>query len=447
MTLAILGAGSVGTTLGAGFARAGHAIVYGVRDPDAAKHAPLRAAGARVTTMAGAVEGADAVILATPWAAAEAALKAAGDLGGRPLLDATNPIGPGFALTHGHTDSGGEQVARWAPSARVVKVFNTTGTENMADPRYGAARAAMFVCGDDADACALAVGLAGDLGFQALRVGPLAKARVLEPAAMVWTQLALALGNGRNIALGVATRGSSEEAGVRPLTPAAAATETAPDAAAATETAPGPRLRVAILGHGHIGAGLGRAWARAGHDVVFGARNPEDAALAGLCAATGARAATVAAATDGADVVALAVPYGALDDVLAAAGPLTGAVVIDCTNAVGPGMTLRLGHTTSAAEALQARLPGARVVKSFNAQGAENLANPVYPLGVASNFYCGDDPAARAVVRGLVADVGFDPVDTGPLKNARYLEPLMLLWVSAAQGLATRDLAFRLLRR
>jgi len=204
---------------------------------------------------------------------------------------------------------------------------------------------------------------------------------------------------------------------------------------------------VAILGHGHIGAGLGHAWARAGHDVVFGARNPEDAALAALCAATGARAATVAAATDGADVVALAVPYGALDDVLAAAGPLTGAVVIDCTNAVGPGMTLRLGHTTSAAEALQARLPDARVVKSFNAQGAENLANPVYPLGVASNFYCGDDADARAVVRRLVADVGFDPVDTGPLKNARYLEPLMLLWVSAAQALATRDLAFRLLRR
>jgi len=434
MTLAILGAGSVGTTLGAGFARAGHAIVYGVRDPDAAKHAPLRAAGARVTTMAGALEGADAVILATPWAAAEAALKAAGDLGGRPLLDATNPIGPGFALTHGHTDSGGEQVARWAPSARVVKAFNTTGTENMADPRYGAARAAMFVCGDDADACALAVGLAGELGFQALRVGPLAKARVLEPAAMVWIQLALALGNGRNIALGVATRGAAGEAGLSP--------SRAPSAPAS-----GPRLRVAILGHGHIGAGLGRAWARAGHDVVFGARNPEDTALAGLCAATGARAATVAAATDGADVVALAVPYGALDDVLAAAGPLTGAVVIDCTNAVGPGMTLRLGHTTSGAEALQARLPGARVVKSFNAQGAENLANPVYPLGVASNFYCGDDPAARAVVRGLVADVGFDPVDTGPLNNARYLEPLMLLWVSAAQGLATRDLAFRLLRR
>lgn len=112
----------------------------------------------------------------------------------------------GFELTHGHTDSGAEQVARWATNAKVVKVFNTTGHENMADPTYGAARAAMFVCGDDDGACASALGLARELGFDALRVGGLSKARVLEPAAMLWVNLALVLGNGRGVAFGLLRR-------------------------------------------------------------------------------------------------------------------------------------------------------------------------------------------------------------------------------------------------
>jgi predicted dinucleotide-binding enzyme len=206
-------------------------------------------------------------------------------------------------------------------------------------------------------------------------------------------------------------------------------------------------MKIAIIGSGHIGAGLARAWRKHGHDVVFGARRPDDADLKTLCGELGATAATVAEAPRGADVVVLAMPYRALDAVLAEVGPLAGQVVIDCTNAVERGMTLTFGHTTSAAEELQKRIPGARVFKSFNAQGAENLANPEYPDGRASNFFCGDDDAARAVVRRLVEDVGFDAVDAGPLKSARLLEPMMLLWVGCAQRLGTRDIAFRLLRR
>jgi hypothetical protein len=206
MKIAIIGAGNVGSTLGRGLARAGHAVRYAVRDPAADKHAGLRHAGAEVQAVRAAVEAADAVLLTTPFGAAEAALAAAGDFGGKPLVDATNPIGPGLTLTHGHTDSGAEQVARWAQNARVVKAFNTTGVENMADPAYGEARAQMFVCGDDAEACAVAVGLAEDLGFRALRVGGLDKARVLEPVALLWIKLALVLGNGRNIAFGLLTR-------------------------------------------------------------------------------------------------------------------------------------------------------------------------------------------------------------------------------------------------
>jgi predicted dinucleotide-binding enzyme len=207
-------------------------------------------------------------------------------------------------------------------------------------------------------------------------------------------------------------------------------------------------VKIAVIGSGHIGAGLARAWAKRGHTVVFGARDPGDSELAALCEQIGARAQSVReAATGDATVVVLAVPFAALDAVLSETGDLAGKLVIDCTNAVARGMKLIYGHTTSSAEELQKKLPSARVFKSFNAQGAENLANPTYGATRASNFFCGDDQASRAVVRGLVEDVGFDPVDAGPLKNARLLEPMMLLWIATSQALSTRDLAFTLLRR
>jgi hypothetical protein len=207
MRIGIIGAGAVGGTLGRALAKASHSIVYGVREPRAEKYAALLHANAEVRSVREAASTTDAVILSTPWSATAAALAAAGDFGGRPLLDATNPIGPGLTLTHGHTDSGAEQVSRWAKNAKVVKVFNTTGVENMGDPSYGPARATMFLCGDDDEACATALSLAEDLGFDALRVGDLRKARVLEPAAMLWINLALVLGNGRDVAFGLLQRG------------------------------------------------------------------------------------------------------------------------------------------------------------------------------------------------------------------------------------------------
>ena len=205
MKVGILGAGGVGATLGRALAKAGHEVVYGVRAPGADKHEGLLG-HATVKSVRDAVAATSAVILATPWSAAEPAVTEAGDFENKPLLDATNPIGPGFVLTHGLTSSGAEQVSRWAKNARVVKAFNSTGLENMANPSYGEARAAMFVCGDDDHACAIACDLASCLGFEAIRVGTLSKARVLEPVAMLWIQLALEKGNGRNIAFGVLRR-------------------------------------------------------------------------------------------------------------------------------------------------------------------------------------------------------------------------------------------------
>jgi hypothetical protein len=206
-------------------------------------------------------------------------------------------------------------------------------------------------------------------------------------------------------------------------------------------------MEIAVLGSGNIGGGLARAWRAKGHTITFGARDPADAELVALCREIGARATTIRDAVAGAEVVVLAVPFKALDEVIGVAGSFAGKVVIDCTNAVGPGMQLIYGHTTSAAEELAQKLPGARLFKSFNTQGSENLANPMYGGVRATNFFCGDDPAGKQIVHQLVEDVGFEAIDAGQLAAARLLEPLMLLWVASSRALGTRDIAFKLLRR
>jgi 8-hydroxy-5-deazaflavin:NADPH oxidoreductase len=200
MKLAILGAGNVGTTLGRGWLRAGHQVTYGVREPDGAKARTLVQQGAGVKVPRAAAAAADAVVLATPWSAVPEVVADLGDLAGRPLLDATNPIGPGLRLLLGHEDSGAERIQRWAPSARVVKVFNTVGVEVMADPAFGSHAATMLYCGDDDPACSVAHRLAIDLGFEAVAAGPLRNARLLEPLGMLWIDLALVRGHGREIA-------------------------------------------------------------------------------------------------------------------------------------------------------------------------------------------------------------------------------------------------------
>lgn len=191
MRIAILGAGRVGTTLGRRFADAGHDVVYGVRAPTDPKHAD---APGQVLTLADAASRSEVLVLTTAWAGAEDTLRAAGDLAGKVLIDATNPIGPGMVLTHGTSDSGAEQVARWAPGAQVVKAFNSIGMEVMANPRFGEARSVLWLCGDDVAACDLVSQLATDIGFEPVRLGPLQRARFLEPAALVWITASATLG-------------------------------------------------------------------------------------------------------------------------------------------------------------------------------------------------------------------------------------------------------------
>jgi predicted dinucleotide-binding enzyme len=208
MEIGVIGAGNVGGTLGRRWAQAGHKVVFGVREPNDEKVRTLLAA-AGANARAGRVEEATAasavVVLTVPWEAADDAIRSAGVLTGKVLVDATNPVAMGLeGLQHGllvgHTTSAAEQVAAWARGARVVKAFNTTGFGNMHDPRYGSQAATMFLCGDDTEAKEVVTQLGKDLGFEMQDAGPLTIARLLEPLAMLWIHLAVFQGLGPDIA-------------------------------------------------------------------------------------------------------------------------------------------------------------------------------------------------------------------------------------------------------
>lgn len=203
MRIAIIGAGNVGGTLGRMWAAKDHEVAFGIQRPNDAKvQALLTATGkrARAASVKDAVSGAEVVVLATPWNAIEAAIRDAGDLRGKVVVDATNPLKSDLSgLTIGHSTSAAEQVVGWAPGARVVKAFNTIGAVHMADPRFGTQRASMFICGDDASAKATVARLAGELGFDPVDCGPLTQARLLEPLALLWISMAYAYGAGPNI--------------------------------------------------------------------------------------------------------------------------------------------------------------------------------------------------------------------------------------------------------
>jgi NADPH-dependent F420 reductase len=210
MLIAILGAGNVGSALARGWARAGHQIVLGVRDPAGAAQL-AREIQAEALNSAAAAASAEVVVLALPWNVAEQAIKALGDLRGKILIDCMNPLAMkdgALGLERGFTTSGAEAVASWAPGARVVKTLNQVGAELMDEAASLAGRPVMFVAGDDSDAKEIASALVQALGFEALDAGALRQARLLEPLAMVWINQALLRGEGRNWAFGVLRRRS-----------------------------------------------------------------------------------------------------------------------------------------------------------------------------------------------------------------------------------------------
>ncbi|OBK47148.1 dinucleotide-binding enzyme [Mycobacterium sp. 1081908.1] len=204
MKIAIIGAGNVGNALGTAWANRGHQIMFGVRNPDDPKYASLSS----VETNEFATAAADVVVLCTPWQSTRAAVQGCGDLSGKVLIDCTNPLTPDIeALEVGFDNSGAEEVAKWAPGARVCKAMNQIGAGMMDAPRLPG-QPVMFVCGDDDDAKAVTAGLVGELGFETVDVGDLTLARLLEPYGLLWIHLALRRGLGTNFGFGL-LRGQS----------------------------------------------------------------------------------------------------------------------------------------------------------------------------------------------------------------------------------------------
>ncbi|MFY9840505.1 MAG: NADPH-dependent F420 reductase [Xanthobacteraceae bacterium] len=203
MKIAIIGAGSVGGTLGRRWAELGHSVCFGVRDVANADTRALvgRIKGdARLAGVSDAAKDADVVVLATPYQANSAAIAEAGDLSGKILIDVTNPIGPGFTLAVGFSTSDAEQVAQLAPRARVYKAMNQVGFEVMANPAFAAGKPVMFVAGDEAAGKKVVLDLVSALGFEAIDAGELTVARLLEPFAMLWIHLMARRNLGRDFA-------------------------------------------------------------------------------------------------------------------------------------------------------------------------------------------------------------------------------------------------------
>jgi 8-hydroxy-5-deazaflavin:NADPH oxidoreductase len=198
-------------------------------------------------------------------------------------------------------------------------------------------------------------------------------------------------------------------------------------------------MKLAVIGSGNIGKSIG-AWAsRVGYEVIFSSKNLEHAKDAARIAGKNSKADSILEAVAQADLVLLSVPYITVKEVLSEIGFLAnGKALIDVTNALSSDYTsLAVGFTTSAAEEIQKLVPGAKVVKAFNTIFAQVYAsqNPGIKGNKVSVFYAGDDNDSKSKVANLIAKMGFDAVDCGPLKSARILEPLALLNISLGYSL------------
>jgi predicted dinucleotide-binding enzyme len=209
-------------------------------------------------------------------------------------------------------------------------------------------------------------------------------------------------------------------------------------------------MKIAVIGTGSVGGTIGRRLAELGHSVSFGVRNVLDADVKALIGTIrgNARLASVADAAKDAEVVVLATPYAANAAAIDAAGDLSGKILIDVTNPIGPDFSLATGFTTSGAEGVAKLAPRAKVFKAMNQVGFEVMANPGFAGGKPVMFVAGSDPGGKAVVLELVSSLDFEAIDAGELAIARLLEPYAMLWIHLmARRNQGRNFAFALLRR
>ena len=187
-------------------------------------------------------------------------------------------------------------------------------------------------------------------------------------------------------------------------------------------------MRVGIIGAGNMGSAFARRLNGAGHEVFISSRSLDEAKRVAETLSGKVQAVEQPQLADRADVLIAATPFGEQADALRKSGKLSGKTVIDISNPLTADMSgLSVGHTTSAAEEIAKALDGAKVVKAFNTVFAQVLGDSGATGARVQVFYAGDDESAKRTVRSLIDSMRFEPIDAGPLRNARLLEPLGML--------------------
>ena len=192
---------------------------------------------------------------------------------------------------------------------------------------------------------------------------------------------------------------------------------------------------IAIIGTGRVASALGPQFAKLGHEIVYGSRNPARDSVRGLVANTGdgATIASPSAAAQQSRIVVLATPWTATEQVVKGLGDLSGKIIVDPTNAyaqAGDGLR-KVGVEPSAAELIQSWAPEAKVVKAFNTLNSATMADPSSAGGPVTIPIVGDDQEAKAVVADLVTGIGLEVVDLGPLRYAYVVEGMLIVWMNA----------------
>jgi predicted dinucleotide-binding enzyme len=210
-------------------------------------------------------------------------------------------------------------------------------------------------------------------------------------------------------------------------------------------------MKIGIIGSGNMGGSLAKIWANKGHEIFITSTSPEQTIQVVESIGGNTRMGTTREAVQFGDVIVFAFPYSSLQDVINKGGSFEGKIIIDLINPLtDDALGMLIGHTTSAAEEIAKLIPEAEVIKAFN-----TIASPVLQSekGVVFNgippdvYFCGDDAEAKAVVKKLIEDSGFEAIESGPLTNARFLEPMAEFIIQLAFAGMGADIALKVLRR